>query len=268
MSTSFIQAEKYVFSQLSQHTRISLTPQKIESTWSACYQLLGYAATTTAVSPPLNILIFRGTVTVSEVTASVSLTDASGGWTSTTPALLPTNNRSPTPITYGNVKSSFWSWYTQDTTTTEFGYKYTYTSLAENVAAAASAVQNASGPGTQWVFSGHSLGGGLVTLAALDLVVAGVVSKQKDMLGVTFGSVVVGDSGFAKECRVRFGDVVRVANECDAVPSIRSLAPGVKVPGYVVSKYVPSRSMTARRAGWTNGSTACWVAVSVCLADG
>lgn len=72
-------------------------------------------------------------------------------------------------------------------------------------------------PGTSLVLCGHSLGGALATLAALDL-----SSSSSKVQVYTFGQPQVGDGGFVKLFDARVPNAVRVVNPYDPVP--RSLS--------------------------------------------
>jgi hypothetical protein len=180
---------------------------------SAGSQLFGFTAT--ADDNSHNILVLRGTVTLEE--AGYDLL----GWGDNTPCLLP--SQSSEQQSYGNANSYLYAFYTRN----DFG-------LVSSLAASClSAIQNTSqqAPNLPWYMGAHSLGGAMLSLAALDAVVSGSVTKPP--LVVTFGSLHVGDASFAKAYKAKVPASVRVANLCDFVPSMVSLEPVTLADPYV-----------------------------------
>jgi hypothetical protein len=83
-----------------------------------------------------------------------------------------------------------------------------------------------------WYFAAHSLGGGLITLAALDAVVSKWFGSQTPTTTVyTYASLHVGDAGFATGFARSIPEAYRIANLADWVPSLVGLE--ADVPGYV-----------------------------------
>jgi hypothetical protein len=76
-----------------------------------------------------------------------------------------------------------------------------------------------SHPGFSFYITGHSLGGALATIAALDLSCNGIVSKNQLHL-YTFGSPRVGDVHFANAVMGAVSEHWRVVHDRDAVPHI------------------------------------------------
>jgi len=175
-------------------------------------QLFGFTAT--AGDNSHNILVLRGTVTLEE--AGYDLL----GWGDNTACNLPSQGGNQQ--SYGLVNSSLYAFYTNS----DFGL---VTSLA---ASCLSAIQSTSqqAPDLPWYMGAHSLGGAMLSLAALDSVVSGSV---KNPLVITFGSLHVGDASFAKAYAAKVPNSLRVANLCDFVPSMVSLEPVTLADPYV-----------------------------------
>jgi hypothetical protein len=176
------------------------------------YQLFGFTAT--ADDNSHNILVLRGTVTLEE--AGYDLL----GWGTNTACLLP--SQSWEQQTYGLVNSYLYAFYTY----TDYD---TVTSLAASCLNAIQAT-SAQAPNLPWYMGAHSLGGAMLSLAALDAVVS---SALKNPLVFTFGSLHVGDASFAGAYTTQVPASVRVANLCDFVPSMVSLEPVKPVDPYV-----------------------------------
>ena len=170
------------------------------------YQLFGFTATANDNSH--NLLALRGTVTPEE--AGYDLL----GWGNNTPCMLPSQNWW-SKQSYGNVNSYLFALYVN----TDFD---TVTSLAASCLNAIRAT-SATAPGIPWLLGGHSLGGAMVTLAALDGVVSGLLPKATPVM--TFGSLHVGDLSFANAYRPQVPVTMRFANLCDFVPAMVSLEP-------------------------------------------
>ncbi|QGM98734.1 lipase family protein [Methylocystis parvus] len=175
-------------------------------------QLFGFTATANDNSH--NILVLRGTVTLEE--AGYDLL----GWGDNTPCYLP--SQTGTQI-FGMVNSYLYAFYVND----DGGL---VTSLA---ASCLNAIQNTSAqaPNAPWYMGAHSLGGAMLSLAALDAVVSGVLNEPP--LVVTFGSLHVGDAAFAQAYKAKIPASLRVANLCDFVPSMVSLEPVTLADPYV-----------------------------------
>ncbi len=180
---------------------------------SAGSQLIGFTAT--ADDNSHNLLVLRGTVTLEE--AGYDLL----GWGDNTPCTLPSQGGAQQ--SYGQVNAKLYDFYTND----DFG---AVTSLA---ASCLQAIQSTAtqAPDLPWYMGAHSLGGALVTLAALDAVVSGVVDKPP--IVITFGSLHVGDAAFANAYNNNVPGSLRVANLCDFVPSMVSLEPVTLADPYV-----------------------------------
>jgi hypothetical protein len=168
------------------------------------WQLFGFTAT--AEDNSHNILVLRGTVTLEE--AGYDLL----GWGDNTPCLLP--SQSDTQQSYGGVNAKLYDFYTD--------YDPGTTSLAASCLQAIQATSTQA-PDLPWYMGAHSLGGALVSLAALDAVVSGAVNQPP--IVITFGSLHVGDAAFAEAYTEAVPSSLRVANLCDFVPSMVSIEP-------------------------------------------
>ena len=172
-------------------------------------------------------------------------------WKNTVDLVLPRNeiirdNNQPR-TTYGKIKKTLWEWY---------GPKWQYSdaptfvaSLADSTRTAVMTVKAATSPDTPWLFTGHSLGGGLATLAAFESRDPNVVAGNAQPLlkvaptVITFGSVLVGDQNFAAAYNAKINTHCRVENLCDWVPALQGLnilaadsdPTGARVAAYVVS---------------------------------
>ena len=86
-----------------------------------------------------------------------------------------------------------------------------------------------TGRRTRILLAGHSLGGAMATLAAVDIESS---MGRKAAALYTFGSPRVGDRAFAEDFRKRLGGrAFRVANSCDLVPSLPPPAPLAHIVG-------------------------------------
>jgi hypothetical protein len=176
------------------------------------YQLFGFTATANDNSH--NIFVLRGTVTLEE--AGYDLL----GWGDNTSCNLP--SQSSTPASYGLVNSYLYAFYVNDD-------HDLVTSLASSCMNAIQTT-SASAPNLPWYMGAHSLGGAMVSLAALDAVVSGLVQPP---LVITYGSLHVGDATFAAAYKAKIPASLRVANLCDFVPSMVSLEPVTLSDPYV-----------------------------------
>jgi hypothetical protein len=188
-------------------------PTPIGTPPSMAYQLFGFTATANDNSH--NIFVLRGTVTMEEAYYDLS------GWGDNTQCLLPT--RGSNPHSYGMVNSSLYNFYTQD----DFGLK---NSLAYSCKRAIQAT-SAQAPNLPWFMGSHSLGGAMLSLAALDAMSDGTLTTVPFVM--TFGSLHVGDATFASNYMTNLPTSYRVANLCDFVPSMVSLEPVILSDPYV-----------------------------------
>ncbi len=78
---------------------------------------------------------------------------------------------------------------------------------------------------------GHSLGGALVTLGALDAVVSGIYVSSQLPKVYTFGSMKVGDPVFGQAVAQQGIEVFRVVNLADWVPAFTGIS--ADTPGYL-----------------------------------
>jgi hypothetical protein len=201
------------------------------------YQLFGFTATADDLSH--NLLVFRGTVTMEE--AGYALL----GWGTNTQCQLPTQS-SPRQ-NYGNVNSSLFKLYKDKGL---FGETSLATSCMNAVAATA-----AGAPNIPWLIGGHSLGGALITLAALDAAVSGAFAGSPSPYVCTFGSLHVGVKAFADSYKSKLPATARVANNCDFVPSMVSLEPVTLAQPYV-HVGVPATFVWQTWDDWGNHSLA------------
>jgi hypothetical protein len=109
--------------------------------------------------------------------------------------------------------------------TTEVGFTDTYASLAIGTAVGSPKL-TAALPGLQWkqavetlTICGHSLGGALATLAALDIAVNSVAPFH-DPAVYTYASPRTGDVQFATKYNQTVTNTFRVANDLDIVPRL------------------------------------------------
>lgn len=164
-------------------------------------------------NPPYNnLVILRGTQTDEEAIEDL--------WWSFVPCILPSQGGKQ----YGKVASGLYSFYTG----TDYGF---VKSLADSFKDAVSNL-NASRP--DWYIAGHSLGGAMATLGALDAVVSNSYhnSLVRPKL-YTYGSLYVGDEQFKTSfANQGISQVYRVANLADWVPSFTGVD-GSDTPGYV-----------------------------------
>ncbi|KAI8832445.1 Alpha/Beta hydrolase protein [Chytriomyces cf. hyalinus JEL632] len=145
-----------------------------------------------AVSPSLKTIIFavRGSRTVEEWLNNLQI------WK----RALPVTNR-PTGV---EVHSGFWDVWTQLRPIME-------PTLVRYIKA---------NPGYTVTFVGHSLGGAVTQLAAVDFAARGIVSAQNTQL-ISFGQPRVGSIEFSQYfSKLGFKQVVRVINKSDIVPHL------------------------------------------------
>ena len=178
-------------------------------------QLFGFTATANDLSH--NILVFRGTVTMQEAIYDLF------GWGNNTDCMLPTQWWEKT--NYGQVNSYLYAFYANY----DLG---AVTSLAKSTMDAIAATV-ASNPNKPWYIGGHSLGGAVTSLAALDAVASGAIGGSPSPVVFTFGSLHVGIQSFRDAYTQRVPVSARVANLCDFVPSMVSLQPVKPNPPYV-----------------------------------
>lgn len=181
---------------------------------SSGYQFFGFTATDN--NNTHNILVLRGTVTTEE--ATYDLMD----WGDKTYCLLPSDGS--VTQNCGQVKLNLFDFYT--------GSGILYSSLASSCLEAISAInQN----GLPWFMGGHSLGGAVVSLVALDAHLGNYLTDKSGNkiipFVVTFGSLHLGDSSF-KDYYNQIIPTLRIANMCDFVPSMVSIEPYINLDPY------------------------------------
>lgn len=159
----------------------------------------GYVATGTPPGsgiPEHNLVVFRGTRTSEEAAYDLQ-------W-SMTPCTL-----GGTPC--GNAASGQYSFYT--------GKTLLENSLSQSMLAAVGSFANTSLP---IYVCGHSLGGGVATLAALDIVQNQAYPSASPIM-YTYGGLHVGDATFAGAFAAGVQAAFRVVNLADFVPQLTGL---------------------------------------------
>jgi hypothetical protein len=165
---------------------------------------------------PINLLAFRGTRTTYEGISDLE-------WTPTQ-CVLPSSDGAP----YGKAASGLYNFY--------IGY---YDSNGDQLNSLEQPILQAVGDFTNknlpLVIAGHSLGGAVATLAALEIVAGGHYKGNVSLY--TYGSLHVGDSTFASFFGSGSGGynipAYRVANLADWVPSfLGGLPTGEDASGY------------------------------------
>ncbi len=180
--------------------------------------------------PPYNsLVILRGTQTSDEAFYDMD-------W-SPTPCIL--NNRQ-----YGQAGEGVYDYYTE----ADPGFN----SLEQNIGAAISKLAGKTNY-PNWYFAGHSLGGALITLSAMDAVVSGWYGTQPNPTTTlyTYGSLHVGDQNFANAFAKAVPAAYRVANLADWVPSLVGLEEDT--PGYV-HVGLPVTFLWQKDMDWANHS--------------
>src|SRR5262249_21498341 len=145
----------------------------VNEAFSQCPVPIGFTATGGSgdiLPAPKNIMVFRGTQTVRE-----SFTDTSWGMT---PCLFPSTSSRQ----FGNAAGGIYDFYTGGPAP----------SLESAVQQAVSNLDQS----LPLIIAGHSLGGAIATLAALEIAASGWYGPGKIQL-YTYGSLHVGDSQFA-----------------------------------------------------------------------
>jgi len=173
-------------------------------------EFFGFAACASDSSH--NIIALRGTQTDDETALVLH------GWGDNTECLLPTS--SSDQLGYGEVKEDLYDFYA-------FGPRDTfYDSLADSFNQAVAQLAQVN-PDKPWAIAGHSLGGALATLGAIDAVVGSTYNgpNNPNPLLVTFGSLHVGLESFKEQFKLQVPQTLRFANLCDFVPSLVSLEP-------------------------------------------
>jgi hypothetical protein len=193
---------------------LCIGPEPLGTPWPGS-QLFGFTATSNT-APYHNIFVLRGTVTMEEAGYDLF------GWGSKTACLLPSQNSEQQ--SFGLVNGDLYDFYVYN----NFGV---VTSLAASCMSAIQAT-NKQAPGLPWLMGSHSLGGAILSLAAFDAVVSKAIPAEK-LLAMTFGSLHVGDGSFAAYYNNWVPASGRVANLCDFVPSLVSIAPVIPKDPYI-----------------------------------
>jgi hypothetical protein len=200
------------------------------------YQLFGFTAT--ADDGSHNLLVFRGTVTMQEAVYDLL------GWGNNVECNLPSQSWWWDQKSYGFVNSYLLAFYANGGI---------YTTLAASCINAIKATI-ANNPNVPWYIGAHSLGGAMISLAALDAVVSGLLNPGNTYV-VTFGSLHVGAQSFADAYNPQVPLSYRIANLCDFVPSMVSLEPVIPADPYVHVGY-PGSFVWQTWDDWGNHSLA------------
>ncbi len=180
------------------------------------YQVFGFAAA--ANDNTHNIVVLRGTATAVE--AGYDLYE----WDTNTPCTLPVDPSATNPQSYGNVKQSLYNFYAtgpDPLSTYDDSLASSFNTAVQAVAASSSA--------SMWYVAGHSLGGPMATLGALDAYLNGSFGSNQPTL-VTFGGLHLGDLSFVTDYMNELPQGLRIANQCDFVPSLVALEPSGTPP--------------------------------------
>lgn len=136
-------------------------------------------------------------------------------------------------LTNVNMKPARVPWLAEDVKV-HSGFLKAYTSVRQRLMDAVG-VDATGSEGSEIVFCGHSLGGALATLAAMDFAHNAPFVRVKVY---TFGAPQVGDIAFVTEFNKVVGESVRVVNPHDKVPDVLAA-------GYLHTKgYYPVTSLT------------------------
>jgi hypothetical protein len=188
--------------------------------------------------PPYNdLVILRGTQTTTE-----SLYDLE--WSKTACILKGKQYGQLNGKQYGQAAEGIYDFYTRNGPFIN--------SLEENMRAAVNKLARRSYY-PRWYFAGHSLGGALITLSALDAVANNWFEPQTfpETTVYTYGSLHVGDQDFATAFAQQVPQAYRVANLADWVPSLVGLEADVQ--GYV-HVGLPVTFLWQKDGDWANHS--------------
>ena len=150
-----------------------------------------------------NIVVLRGTQSDEEALEDID-------W-SFTPCVLPTGAK--VTKTYGQVSSGVSNFYSG----TDGNFVTPLSACFKQ------AIANFKEPRSLYI-AGHSLGGALVTLGALDAVVSDIYISTNLPKVYTFGSMKVGDAAFGQAVAQHGIDVFRVVNLADWVPAFTGIS--------------------------------------------
>jgi triacylglycerol lipase len=203
LALTFANAVEAAYDYYDNGTAIALTGYSIGAmiyVWEGLTKtFFGYVATGTPSTsiPEHNLVVFRGTRTKEEAAYDLDWTTVAGtlGGTSC-----------------GNVAQGQYDFYT--------GKIALENSLSESTLAAVTGFATASLP---IYVCGHSLGGGVATLAALDIVLSNTYPAASPIL-YTFGGLHVGDATFASSFATNVQAAFRVVNLADFVPQLTGLS--------------------------------------------
>jgi len=204
LALTFANAVEAAYNYYDNGTPISLDGYTIGPSiyvWElATKTFFGYVATGTPPGsgiPAHNLVVFRGTRTSEEAAYDLQ-------W-SMTPCTLGGN-----PC--GNAASGQYKFYT--------GRIWPESSLSDSMLAAVGSFASASLP---IYVCGHSLGGGVATLAALDIVQSQAYPSASPIM-YTYGGLHVGDASFASAFAAGVQAAFRVVNLADFVPQLTGLS--------------------------------------------
>jgi predicted lipase len=175
----------------------------------AGYVFFGFTATGN-IEPYPNLVALRGTQTGEEGLDDIDFTF--------TDCVLPSTGGQ----SYGQVAQGAYDFYVDND-------EGLVTSLADSFK---NAIGNLDGSRFEWYIGGHSLGGAMATLGALDAVVSGSYNNSNVRPKLyTYGSMYVGDQTFVSSfAKNGITEIYRVANLADWVPGFTGIA--ADTPGY------------------------------------
>jgi hypothetical protein len=203
LALTFANAVEAAYNYYDYGTPISLSGYTIGPSiyvWEALTKtFFGYVATGTPNSsiPEHNLVVFRGTRTKEEAAYDLE-------WDMTTCTLGGTN--------CGNAASGQYNFYT--------GSVLEEYSLSQSML---NAVASFANPSLPIYVCGHSLGGGVATLASLDIVENNAYPSASPIM-YTYGGLHVGDQTFADTFAGAVQAAFRVVNLADFVPQLTGLS--------------------------------------------
>lgn len=204
LALTFANAVEAAYNHYDNNTPISLSGYTIGPSIhvyeTATRTFFGYVATGTPPNsgiPEHNLVVFRGTRTTEEAAYDLE-------WAPTACTL--------NAASCGQAAKGQYDFYT--------GKILLEKSLSASMLAAVASFTSTSLP---LYVCGHSLGGGVATLASLDIVMHGAYPAAAPIM-YTFGGLHVGDQTFADTFNARVAAAFRVVNLADFVPQLTGLS--------------------------------------------